>query len=163
MIRNYGIFNHTGLVVENFDTDVAANAALFGWDMAPARVIDGAFLVYGEKRQLSFRVAWSFDGPPHFEFVEAVPNTPLQPTGVHHVAFWTDDLNAAIEEYAERGYKVVLTRIDENGVAPYRFAYVENPDGIIIELMDSAFQHVFEEYLEYRDRRKKPWTGAASD
>ncbi|MEM6387583.1 MAG: VOC family protein, partial [Pseudomonadota bacterium] len=103
----------------------------------------------------------SFDGPPHFEFVEAVPNSPLQSTGVNHVAFWTDDLNQAVRDFETDGYKLVLTRMDENGTAPFRFAYMESSAGIIIELMDSAFQHFFEDYLGYRERGKSTWTDTA--
>lgn len=154
MNPKYGIFNHTGMVVEDFVKSVARQSELYGWEMAPPRLIAGDFLVYGEKRQLSFRVAWSFDGPPHFEFVEAVPNTPLQATGVHHVAFWADDLKQAAQEFEDSGYRLVLTRMDGNETAPFRFAYMENRDGIVIELMDKAFQHEFQVYLKYRDRNK---------
>lgn len=152
--KGFGVFNHIGFVVEDFDRAVTEQARLFGWEMAPARVVEGDFLVAGETRHLSFRIAWSFDGPPHFEFVESVADTPLQATGVHHVAYWVDDLSSAIKRFETDGYRVAMTRADENGVSPYRFAYVEGPDGAIVELMDDVIRPAYEEYLQYTARGK---------
>lgn len=50
--------------------------------------------------------------------------------GLDHLAFKVDNLDKALEEAKKAGYKTV-SEIKSNG---YRWAYIEDPDGIWIEL-----------------------------
>lgn len=50
--------------------------------------------------------------------------------GLDHLAFKVDDLDKALEEAKRAGYKTILEMKAEGG----RWAYIEDPDGIWIEL-----------------------------
>ena len=50
--------------------------------------------------------------------------------GLDHLAFKVDDLDKALEEARLAGYRVILQMKAEGG----RWAYIEDPDGIWIEL-----------------------------
>ncbi len=51
--------------------------------------------------------------------------------GLDHLAFNVDDLDKALEEARRAGHKTIL-KMKENGD---RWAYIEDPDGIWIELL----------------------------
>jgi lactoylglutathione lyase len=50
--------------------------------------------------------------------------------GLDHLAFKVDDLDKALEEARLAGYRTILKMKTEDG----RWAYIEDPDGIWIEL-----------------------------
>jgi lactoylglutathione lyase len=50
--------------------------------------------------------------------------------GLDHLAFKVDDLDKALEEARKAGYQTVLNMKADNN----RWAYIEDPDGIWIEL-----------------------------
>ena len=58
--------------------------------------------------------------------------------GLDHLAFKVDDLDKALEEARKAGYRTVLEMKANGG----RWAYVEDPDGIWIELFSSTRVHV---------------------
>jgi lactoylglutathione lyase len=58
-------------------------------------------------------------------------NTPyITGEGLDHLAFKVDNLDKALEEAQQAGYRVIL-EMKANGA---RWAYIEDPDGIWIEL-----------------------------
>jgi lactoylglutathione lyase len=58
-------------------------------------------------------------------------NTPyITGEGLDHLAFKVDNLDKALEEARQAGYRVIL-EMKANGA---RWAYIEDPDGIWIEL-----------------------------
>jgi len=50
--------------------------------------------------------------------------------GLDHLAFKVDDLDKALEETREAGYRVILEMQSKEG----KWAYIEDPNGIWIEL-----------------------------
>ena len=50
--------------------------------------------------------------------------------GLDHLAFKVDDLDKALEEARQAGYRVILKMKAKEG----RWAYIEDPDGIWIEV-----------------------------
>jgi len=62
------------------------------------------------------------DSPYNFEYVTG--------EGLDHLAFKVDDLDKALEEAKKAGYRTVLEMKTEGG----RWAYIEDPNGIWIEL-----------------------------
>jgi len=58
-------------------------------------------------------------------------NTPYSAgEGLDHLAFKVDNLDNALEEARKAGYRVILEMKSEEG----RWAYIEDPDGIWIEV-----------------------------
>jgi hypothetical protein len=56
--------------------------------------------------QWKYRLAMSLEGPPHLELVESVPGSPWDATDgprVHHVQWWTPDIDADTRRFAREG------------------------------------------------------------
>lgn len=66
----------------------------------------------------------------------APPRRPSQPeaAGLRHLAFAIDDIDAAIEELAEKGVGCEPVRVDE--FTGRRFTFFADPDGLPIELYE---------------------------
>jgi catechol 2,3-dioxygenase-like lactoylglutathione lyase family enzyme len=80
------------------------------------------------------RFAYTIDGPPHFELVDAPEGSGLAPT-VWHLGYWVKDLAAATKKMTDEGATVTL-RYDSPDDEPSGFAYVTLPTGVTIELVD---------------------------
>lgn len=139
--------NHIGLIVADFDQAIETYTKVFQWKMARTQTIKGDFWINGSIRNIQFRIAWSLHGSPHIEFVEMVPGTPLADEGVHHFAYWVADLGAAVANMEKAGFRMEVTRCDDEGRMPYRFAYMVGPGNIRIELMDLAVKPGYDDYL----------------
>ncbi|MGH3248955.1 MAG: VOC family protein [Trebonia sp.] len=81
----------------------------------------------------------SREGPIHFDLIEGKPGTIWATAGprLHHLAYWTDDLRGDIEQLAEDGWRLELTKPDDEG-NPTVFAYLIRDDGLRLELIDEA-------------------------
>ena len=60
----------------------------------------------------------------------------LNRLGLEHFGFGVDDLGAELKKLAEAGVRVVLPLTEVVGGA--RLAYIEGPDDVLIELVQSA-------------------------
>jgi lactoylglutathione lyase len=67
----------------------------------------------------------------HYEKDSPHNTTYIVGEGLDHLAFDVDDLDKAIEEMRSEGYRVILEVKTEKS----RWAYVEDPNGIWIELL----------------------------
>lgn len=60
---------------------------------------------------------------------------------LHHFAYWTDDLRGDTERLVREGWRLEMTRVDDQGSPssdPRQFAYLVRADGMRIELVDDA-------------------------
>lgn len=91
--------------------------------------------VYREERQ-----SWKLDLALNGEYVIELfsfPNPPKRPsrpeaTGLRHLAFATEDLDAEIERLKELGIHTEPVRTDE--FTGKRFTFLADPDGLPVEL-----------------------------
>jgi catechol 2,3-dioxygenase-like lactoylglutathione lyase family enzyme len=91
------------------------------------------------------RVAHLMGHGHHMEFIEyaegsrdnptALPNTP----GVGHVCLDVEDIHATFDELLAAGAIPLgkVTKIHQPGMAPCSAGYIRDPNGIIIELLES--------------------------
>jgi catechol 2,3-dioxygenase-like lactoylglutathione lyase family enzyme len=90
---------HVGLVVEELEPALEKLTALFGFRWGEIGVSDAERYVAAERahRRIALRYAMSLDAP-FLEVVEAVEGTPWalnEDAGLHHLAFWAEDLPGA--------------------------------------------------------------------
>jgi len=91
----------------------------------------------GQLGDAGYRLAFSRQGPPHIELIEAPPGGPWQrsPDGrmrIDHLQWWSDDLDADTRRLESEGASV-----DYDGVAHgHGFRYFRLASGLRIELIE---------------------------
>lgn len=131
---------HVGIVVPDLDRAKAEFAELFGYEWAselafptPVTFADGA------EETLDLRLVYSRN-QPRVELVQSIGRAPWVPSdsGVHHVGYWSDDVDADSAALAALGY--------EREVSGGVFAYHRSPAGARIELVHRSVQEAMEQY-----------------
>jgi hypothetical protein len=91
-------------------------------------------------QDMTFRVVFSYEGPPHVELIEAKAGTMFDGAEitVHHVGVWTDDVNAASARLAEQGLPWAAHMDSDTVRGRWRVAFNRNPYGGYVELLDVA-------------------------
>jgi len=103
-------------------------------------------LVYrGKPGSLNILVAVSHAGPVQIELIQRLDDAPTPysdtvapgQTAFHHVAVWTDDIDADLAHYRKQGTAVAVTGRVINSV---RFAYVDTQDrlGCMVEMVERS-------------------------
>ena len=145
---------HTGFVVADIEVAMEQFARTFdvSWTAVedrelPLRGPDGPF-------RPRLRFAYTREGPPRLELLEAVPGTvwELPPTGVggllatHHIGVWCDDVAGTSRRLAANGAARLVT-YDAATDEAVGFAYHRLPSGPLIELVDAARRDDFERWF----------------
>jgi len=74
---------------------------------------------------------------PRIEVVTSVPGTMWQATsGVHHLGYWSDDVDADVADLEREGYTVEATRAAPDG--GLFFAFARSRTGLLVELVTRA-------------------------
>lgn len=133
---------HSGIVVDDLEAAKDVLGAELGVRWTP--VIDNVrpIIIEGRTVDLRFRVVYSIDGPHRYELVEAIPDTlwqgvPGQPARLHHVGYWSDDIQADGAALEQAGAPTVAVIATADGEAPV-FRYHRSRLGFYIELVSSS-------------------------
>lgn len=138
-----GAHQHVGYTVDELDDAMARFRAALGLTWAPVRTRARSIELAGRPADVSFRTAYSVDGPPHVELIEAIPDTIWTATpGVHHVGHWVDDVGAASARLEVAGWELAARVASDRSPGRWRWAYHHNPAGGYVELLDAAEQAV---------------------
>jgi hypothetical protein len=81
----------------------------------------------------------SREGPLHMDLIQGEPGTIwAAPDGprLHHLAYWTDDLDGDVERLTASGWRIELASPAADGRPG--FAYLVRDDGFRVELIDAA-------------------------
>ena len=95
------------------------------------------------------KFTYSVEGPNHLELLEGAPGTVWDGRefpGAHHTGVWVDNVAASTEELLAAGWSVVAAQrapVDGYGV----FTYVQPPSGLIVELVLSAIEPMFQRWF----------------
>ena len=95
------------------------------------------------------RFTYSSEGPQHLELLQGAPGTiwdGREQPGVHHVGVWVDDVAAETRALVEKGWTVVAAQnTPDSGYGV--FTYVAPPSGLIVELVLSAIEPMFQRWF----------------
>ena len=95
------------------------------------------------------RFTYSSEGPQHLELLQGAPGTiwdGREQPGVHHVGVWVDDVAAETRALLEKGWTVAAAQSPpESGFGA--FTYVVPPSGLIVELVWSAIEPMFQRWF----------------
>lgn len=131
---------HTGIIADDLDVSLAELTELFGlkWGAevalpVPVRFPDG-------EREVDIRFRYSCS-EPRLEVIQAVPGTiwtPVEPSGLHHIGCWSDDVEGDARRLLATGYDVEAEGLDDaGGVAWAYFGGTARPR---IELIDRSLE-----------------------
>jgi catechol 2,3-dioxygenase-like lactoylglutathione lyase family enzyme len=144
--------HHTGITVSDLDRSIGFYHDVLGLPFAaePSPLVDDPSLggkvgVPGAKlRLVTFAV-----GDGLLELLEYVePGSPVEAPlgqnalGAQHVALRVDDIAAEVARLSARGVEFLSepTAVDEGVLAGWRWVYFRDPDGILLELVEIAYE-----------------------
>ena len=144
--------HHTGITVSDLDRSIGFYHDVLGLPFAaePSPVVDDPALgakvgVPGAKlRLVTFAV-----GDGLLELLQYIePDSPVDAPlgqnalGAQHVALRVDDIAATVARLSERGVEFLseVTAVDEGVLAGWRWVYLRDPDGILLELVEIAYE-----------------------
>jgi catechol 2,3-dioxygenase-like lactoylglutathione lyase family enzyme len=144
---------HVGVVVGDLEPAMEQLASSFGteWSTVLEREVP-IHVVGGDE---SSRVRWvaSRGGPPQWEVIEAQSglwSVAANPGGgLHHLAYWSDDIEGDSAELQAQGYRLEAWGDDEHGVT--RFIYLLGPNGLRIEIGAVETKDAWEEWTSGGD------------
>jgi catechol 2,3-dioxygenase-like lactoylglutathione lyase family enzyme len=120
-------YYQVGIVVDDIEEAMAElGAALhLQWDGPNER----------EAGEWRFRMTYSLGGPPFVELIERTDGTPWDRSGIHHIGFWAEDLEAEKNRLAQAGLPI---EVDGTLVGrPFTY-HVGQSSGLRVELVDAA-------------------------
>ncbi len=138
---------HVGVVVDSLERSMEEMGGQLSltWVAPQHRNLTVDFR--GRVVNTDLRFTYSEQGPVHIELIESVPDTPWEPASMHHVGYWTDDLQATAREFDEAGMELDTT-YDGPGPGPVGFGYWMGESGYRIEVVDGARRDAFEQWIK---------------
>jgi hypothetical protein len=131
---------HTGIIVDDLAAAMESWSAALDLKWAPPRGATSPMLCPDGVLERDVRFTYSLQGPHFIELLEQVNPAPyINLTGgrhVHHLGYYTDDLEASSRELEERGFRRELSGVDHDGkIARAAFHYSPESPGMWIELV----------------------------
>ncbi|MEU6352712.1 VOC family protein [Streptomyces sp. NPDC047072] len=130
---------HTGIVVPDLEASKAALTEIAGYTWTETLAADMTVRLADGDRVLPLRYAYSLDAP-HLELVQEIPGTPWTATphrAAHHLGYFCDDVPMTAKRLQEAGFTMEAAAVID-GVAPSVFAYLLDPSGVRIEIVERS-------------------------
>ncbi|MFI6338955.1 VOC family protein [Streptomyces sp. NPDC050535] len=138
---------HTGLVVPDLEASKSALTEIAGYRWTATMSAELPIRLAEGERELNLRFAYSLDAP-YVELVQEIPGTPWTAApraATHHLGYFCDDVPATAERLQEAGFALEACAVVDG--APSVFAYLLDPSGVRIEIVDRARMPDFSAYL----------------
>lgn len=137
----FGDLYHTGIVVDDVEAAKAEYTDLMGVAWGPEGEFDVGVWLPDGRRNVTFRMAYTAEGPHRLELVRAIPGTLWSVGGAgqaHHLGYWCDDVPGTSAELSHRGLALLAkVGVDEDGGNPVA-VFHQARTGAYIELVSSA-------------------------
>lgn len=132
---------HTGIVVRDLEAAMRdfSDATGIRWRASGSMVVPVWHL--GEDLDIPFSAVYSLDGPHYLELVQEVPGTVWVCPGdghVHHLGYWSDDLEATAADLEGRGFARVAS--STMGGDRMVFTYHRRGTGPLIEHVSTSIK-----------------------
>lgn len=130
---------HTGIVVEDLDATLEWLRGSAGYAWGPTVGADVDIVTPAGPKTVPMRIAYSAS-EPRLELLQAIPGTIWVPTeaGVHHLGYWSDDVDADVAALLERGCHLEAQAPSADGSSMW--AYCNSDAGPRIELVSRAIE-----------------------
>ena len=143
--RSFSPHYHVGIVVADLAAARVELQQQLGVTWGPVFHLDAVEYREGSGRDLALptTICYSVD-EPHLELIQEIPGSVWvrnQHSNLHHIGFWSDDLDADGTELTAAGCPLQLCgRAGDE--APVSFAYHRNDLGVRVEIVDSTIREV---------------------
>jgi catechol 2,3-dioxygenase-like lactoylglutathione lyase family enzyme len=145
---------HIGVLVNDLEAAIE-RYSLLGLSFIEPRTVCVERLVEGEREtSLDLRIAFSHQGPPHWELLEAVGDGiygSRHTDRLHHVALLDPDPVARRATLVHRGFRETAAQYRPDGSIIVSYLDPADLHGIRIELLDVAVQDAILAWIEGRD------------
>jgi hypothetical protein len=147
---DYARCYHQGIRVPDLDVAMAELGSSMGvtW-CEPQQREQGVWLPDVGATTVPLRFTYSAEGPQHIELLEGAPGSVWdgrQNPGLHHVGVWSDDVAGETQALLNQGWTLLLAQqAPEKGFGA--FTYIQPPSGLIVELVWSAVQPMFDRWF----------------
>jgi len=134
---------HIGVLVPDIERAIERFSALGLTFMEPRTVHVERLVEDGAETELDLRIAFSHQGPPHWELLEMVGDGVYgahHGEGLHHVAVLADDPIARRDELVRAGFREVGAQYRPDGSIIVSYLDPADLHRIQIELLDAAVQ-----------------------
>lgn len=131
-------FYHLGLAVSHLEVAMEAIGEIVGTDWTP--IADDAapnLYAHDAPSKWSARRTHSRNSPIPFELLEGTPGSTWETDQLavpHHLAYWSRDVAADVQQLLGRGWELELVLLDE-ARRPTEFAYLVRPGSVRIEFV----------------------------
>lgn len=124
---------HLGVVTDDLTTTQSEFSQLFGYEWGPEVGGEVAVTLPTGEQVVDLLCAFSIT-EPRIELVRSAP-LPLWEAvpGIHHLGYWSDDVDADRDEFAGQGYSTEATRLAPDG--SLFFAFMRSPSGLLLEFV----------------------------
>lgn len=136
---------HVGLVADDVDATRDELSELFGYEWAPEISNPTPVCLAGADTTVDLRLVYSRT-MPRIEIVRSVPGTvwtPVAGSGIHHMGYWSDDVEGDVAVLTDRGYAAEALGREPGG--PTLWAYLHSAGRPRVELVSRAMQGPMEQ------------------
>jgi catechol 2,3-dioxygenase-like lactoylglutathione lyase family enzyme len=130
-----GPYSHVGVVVADLDASIASLGPALGLTWASIRVVDAGIA--------DLRLSYSQQGPPYVELLEVSGRFPAAEPGLHHIGYWSNDLQQHRDRLVRAGMRVAL----DGTLFGRSFVYLDAGDRVLIELTDASRRDALLEWI----------------
>lgn len=137
---------HVGIITDDLQSTAAALRASLGYEWGDEIGGPTPVVLPTGPVELDLRCMYSKTSP-RLELVRSVPGTlwvPVEGSGLHHLGYWSDDVDADSRELEQRGLAGEATGTHPDG-SPF-WSYHRAPTGPRIELLSRQLQPLLEQY-----------------
>lgn len=131
---------HIAWVVENLETSmIAFGSTGLQWAKPTIRTVR-VKTPSTAITEFSIFVTYSIHDPMHVELIQKNAGSPwdhVDNGGPHHLGWWTHDFKKSIKDLVDEGHRLESWMVGDDD-QPARFAYLLNPSGQRIEIVDVA-------------------------
>ena len=98
---------HTGIVVEDFAASLERLTEVAGYRWCDEMALEQTVWTPQGQQTVPIRFTYSMS-EPRLEILQSVPGTVWMPatSGIHHLGYWSDDVDGDLEVLAGQGYVV---------------------------------------------------------
>jgi methylmalonyl-CoA/ethylmalonyl-CoA epimerase len=135
----FGLIDHVGVAVEDLEVGLALYETTMGMQLVHRETVE----------EQGVEAVLLDVGPCHIELLRPLSeDTPVgkfiarKGTGMHHVAYRTDDIEATLAELKERGVELIDSE-PRTGIRQSRVAFVHprSSGGVLTEIVEPAEEH----------------------
>ena len=137
---------HVGIVADDFEATLSQLTATLGYEWCPEMGACIPVHLSSGVEMLDLRFAYS-RSEPRLEIVRRVPGSLWEPaagSGIHHLGYWSDDLERDASALESTGMTREAVGKDEGGAL--KWSYHRGTTGPRIEMISTAVRPFMEKY-----------------